>query len=36
VVLVVMELHGGFVDVGLEGGVVVGQWWNFESQSVSS
>ena len=36
VVLVVMQLHGGFVDVRLECGVVVGQWWNFVSQSVSS
>src|ERR1700722_2588334 len=34
--VVVMQLHGGFVDVGLECGVIVGQWWNFVSQSVSS
>jgi hypothetical protein len=31
-----MQLHGGFVDVRFERCVVVGQWWNFVSQSVSS
>ena len=36
VVLVVVELHDLSRHVGLERGVVVGQWWNFESQSVSS
>ena len=31
---VVVELHRGFVDVGLQGGVIVGKWWDFVGQSV--
>ena len=35
VVLVVVELHGRFVDVGLEGGVIVGQRGKFVGQGDS-
>src|SRR5271155_3576216 len=35
VMLVVVEMHGLLVDVRLERGVVIGQWWNFVSQNVS-
>jgi hypothetical protein len=34
-VLVVMELHGRFVDVGLESGVVIGQRGKFVSHCIS-
>ena len=35
VVLVVVQLHGRFVDVGLEGGVVVGKRGKFECHAFS-
>ena len=35
VVLVVVELHGRLVDVGLEGGVVVGERGKFECHGIS-
>src|ERR1039458_7737576 len=36
VVLVVVEFHGRLVDVGFEGGVVVGKRWNFKGHWDSS
>ena len=35
VVLVVVELHGRFIDEGFESGVVVGEWRKFEGHGVS-
>jgi hypothetical protein len=27
-----VQMHGGFVDVGFKSGVVVWKWWNFVCQ----